>query len=79
MTFFNNHELKNYPDTLDVNHLKEILMIGDSLVYKLLKDNKIKNLRIGKKIIIAKSSVIDYLNSLFATKGEPTNGQATNT
>lgn len=77
MNFFNDEPLKNYPDVLDVRQVKEILMIGKSLVYQLLKENKIANLRIGKKTIIAKSSVIDYLNSLYMTKGDDVNEQET--
>ena len=71
MGFLNNETLKSYPDVLNVQHVKEILMIGRDLAYQLLKENKIKNLRIGKKTIIAKSSIIDYLNTLYLEKEKP--------
>jgi len=70
MNFLNEAALGNYPDVLDVKQVKEILMVGNSLVYKLLQENKIANLRIGKKTIIAKSSLIAYLNSLCSQKGD---------
>ncbi len=70
MNFLSDEELKSYPDVLEVGHIKEILKIGKDLAYQLIKENKIKSLRIGRKTIIAKSSVIDYLNTLYAAKGE---------
>lgn len=54
--------ISNYPDVLSVEDLQNILRIGRSATYTLLKENKIKTLKIGKRYIIPKQSVIDYLN-----------------
>ena len=70
MSFLRINSLKEYPDVLDVTHVKEILMIGINLAYKLLKENKIANVKVGRKMIVSKSSVIKYLNQLHAAKEE---------
>lgn len=54
--------LIDYPDVLSVEELQEILRIGRSAAYTLLKENKIKTLKIGNRYIIPKKSVIDFLN-----------------
>lgn len=54
--------IKNYPDVLSVDELQHILRIGRSATYNLLRENKIKTLKIGNRYIIPKQSVIDYLN-----------------
>ncbi len=54
--------LNNYPDILSVDDLQKILRIGRSAAYKLLKENRIKTLRIGNRYIIPKKSVINFLD-----------------
>lgn len=51
-----------YQDVVTVEDLQKMLHIGRSAAYELLKNGKIKTLKIGKKYIIPKSSVIDFLN-----------------
>lgn len=53
--------LSEYPDVLSVEELQSVLRIGRSATYDLLKENKIKTLKAGKKYIIPKQSVIDFL------------------
>lgn len=53
--------LDGYKDVLTVNDLYEILPIGRNKIYELLNNNTIKNIHIGKKIIIPKKSLIEYL------------------
>lgn len=55
--------LDNYNDVLTTKELKEVLRIGFNKVYELLKNGKIKSLRVGNKIIIPKSAVLEYLQS----------------
>lgn len=52
----------DYPDVLSVEDLQNILRIGRSAAYTLLRENKIKTLRVGNRYIIPKQSVIDFLN-----------------
>lgn len=54
--------LTDYPDVLDFNQLCEILHIGRHNGYQLLQSNLIKHVRVGRKYIIPKMSVIEFLN-----------------
>ena len=53
--------LEGYPDVLTINDIGKILGICNKNVYGLLKNNEINHQRIGKKYIIAKIHLIDYL------------------
>ena len=55
--------LESYNDVLTVQELTKILSIGRNSVYNLLKENRIKHIRVGNKIIIPKQCVIDFLQS----------------
>ena len=50
-----------YPDILTVYQMKDILHIGLTLAYKLLKSGEIKHRKIGRDYKIPKQSVINYL------------------
>lgn len=52
---------KEYPDVVTVEDLQKMLHIGRSAAYSLLKSGRIKTLKFGKKYIIPKSSVIEFL------------------
>ena len=56
--------LEEYKDVLNVKDLCEILNIGKNTAYKLLKNNDIPNRRLGKKYIIPKFGVIEYLKGV---------------
>lgn len=49
----------SYPDVLEVEEVQKMLRIGRNAIYKLL----IKSLRVGKKYIIPKTSVINFLST----------------
>ena len=53
----------NYNDVVTINDLQEMLHIGRSAAYTLLRENKIKTIKIGKRYIIPKLSVISFLSS----------------
>ncbi len=55
--------LEKYNDVLSVKDLYEILPIGRNNIYKLLNSNKIKNIRVGNKIIIPKPYVVEFLET----------------
>ncbi len=55
--------LKDYPDVLTIYHLCEILHIGRQTVYQLLQDEAIKHVRVGRKYIIPKTSLINFLQT----------------
>lgn len=50
-----------YPDVLDINQLKEMLGIGITLAYRLVRQNTIKAMKIGREYKIPKTNVIAYL------------------
>ena len=50
-----------YPDIVTVVELQKMLQIGRNTAYNLIKSGKIKSVSVGKKIIIPKCCVIDYL------------------
>lgn len=56
-----NEMFKDYPDVLTPGDLQEILRIGRNSTYKLLSENQIETIKIGKKYIIPKINVINYL------------------
>lgn len=55
--------LENYSDVLTVDDIMKILHIGRSNVYKLLQLKIIPSIRLGKKYVIPKSLMIDFLNN----------------
>lgn len=55
--------LEKYKDVLTVSDLREILPLGRNIIYQLLNDNVIKNIRVGKKILIPKQFLLEYLQT----------------
>ena len=53
----------DYPDIMDVNDLANALKIGRNKAYELINKRIIGSKRIGRRIIIPKVCVIDYINS----------------
>ncbi|NCB74965.1 MAG: DNA-binding protein [Clostridia bacterium] len=52
-----------YPDVLTVEKLAEALGIGKNKAYELINNRVIGSKRIGRKIVIPKCCLIDYLQS----------------
>ena len=53
-----------YPDVITVEQLMEILHIGKNAAYSLLKSGEIRTIRIGRRYIIPKQSIITYISSI---------------
>lgn len=52
----------NYPDIVNIEQMRKMLGgIGITLAYKLLKQGKIKSMKIGREYKIPKSCIIQYL------------------
>ena len=51
----------SYPDVVNIAQLKEMLNIGITLAYKLVKHNTIQSLKIGREYKIPKANIISYL------------------
>jgi excisionase family DNA binding protein len=54
--------LNHYPDVLSVKEVSEILRIGKNSTYALLSNKDIASRRIGKRFLIPKKCLIDFLN-----------------
>ena len=54
--------LETYNDVLTPVELKSILHLGTNKIYQLLSDGIIKSIRCGKKILIPKIFVEDFLS-----------------
>jgi len=55
---------EDYPDVVEVSDLRKMLGgISRKLAYRLLADQKIKGIRIGRTYKIPKTCVIEYLTS----------------
>jgi excisionase family DNA binding protein len=50
-----------FPDIITVDQLAEMLSVGKSSAYSLLRSNQIRHVRVGKKYIIPKISVMDFV------------------
>ncbi len=53
--------LFDYPDVLLTEDLMDILKIGRSTVYKILKDGTIKSIKVSRNYKIPKLFIIEYL------------------
>ncbi len=52
----------SYPDIVDITQMRKMLGgIGVTLAYKLVKERKIKSIKIGREYKIPKSYIIEYL------------------
>ena len=57
-----NSVLKNYPDVMTIDDICKILSISHKTGYKLLHENQIKNIRIGRFYRITKMDLLSYLH-----------------
>ena len=56
-------ELRSYPMALTVQEVAEILRVCTKTVYKLIKENSIPSVKIGREIRVSKVRLIDYLQN----------------
>ena len=59
----NNNLFSEYKDVVKVDDVMKMLGIGKNTVYDLLRNKKIKSIQLGKKYIIPKKCVIEFINS----------------
>lgn len=53
--------LKDEPEILTVLEIAKILRIGKNSVYELIKSGKLCSIQVGRKIIVPKACLIDFL------------------
>ena len=49
---------------LTVKEAAAFMRISERYTYKLIKENKLPHIKLGKKILIDKNSLIDYLHKI---------------
>jgi excisionase family DNA binding protein len=54
--------LRGYPDLMMASDIQKILQIGRTKAYDLLRNEKIRSLRIGAEYRIPKVFLLEYLN-----------------
>ncbi len=54
-------KLKNYPPALNVNEVAEILRMCTKTVYKMIRQNVIPAVKVGREYRISKQILISYL------------------
>lgn len=59
---------ESYPDVITPADIQSMLHIGRNAAYRLLRDGKIAAIRVGKKYVIPKSSVVEFLHLHSTTK-----------
>lgn len=63
--------LKEYPDVMSVEETSKALGVSDKTVYRLLRENKIEHIMMGRKYRIPKAHLFSYLR-LCAKESEKT-------
>lgn len=53
----------NYPDVLTVEQVAEALNICIGLAYRLIKEGQLGYKRIGRRILVPKVCLVDYISS----------------
>ena len=61
---------ENYNDIITINDLTTMLNIGKSTAYSLLQNNKIQHIKIGRKYVIPKQSIIDFVAGMCYNEGK---------
>ncbi len=52
---------KDYPDIVSVEQVSEMLKIGQVLAYRLVRSGEIKSRKVGRRYIITKQHIIDFV------------------
>ena len=52
---------KDYPDIVSVEQVSEMLKIGQVLAYRLVRSGDIKSRKVGRRYIITKQHIIDFV------------------
>ena len=67
--------LENYPDMMSVEQMAQSLTIGLSSAYRLVHDKSVGSVRIGRKIVIPKQCVIEFVCEEICAGKHPQDGK----
>jgi len=65
----------DFPDIVSIPQIMEMLRIGKSTAYALPRNNNIPHVRVGKKYIVPKQSVIGFLENSCYNNSQIINGR----
>ena len=66
---------EKYKDIVSIRDITEMLNLSHSTVYSLLQSNQLRHVKVGRKYIVPKKSVIDFANGVCYNVGEITGGR----
>lgn len=52
---------QNYPDVITTEQVAEMIGVCKSTIYNLLKTQRLRHVRVGRKYVIPKQAVIDFV------------------
>lgn len=55
-------DLDNIPLALTVEQTAQVLQLGKSLVYEMVRSGQLRSLRVGRKIRIPRSALLEFLD-----------------
>lgn len=64
-------ELKDYPTVLSVEEVAQILRVSTKTVYKIIRNQELPAVKIGREYRIEKSAVVDHLRNLDKKSSNP--------
>jgi len=68
---------ENYDDVVTVEQLAKMLKIGRNTAYELVREGAVKSVRVGRKYIIPKAAIIDFVNDTCYNESKIINGRQT--
>ena len=69
---------ETYPDVVNIEQIMNMLKLGKSKVYELLRNNIIRHVKIGSKYIVPKQAVIDLFNDIWYSDSQMIDGRQPN-
>ena len=64
-----NRLLNEYPEILNISDVAEILGVSTNTVRKLIKDNSLHGVKVGKRYKVTKNRLLSYLGEPEAERG----------
>ena len=62
-------QTEHLPDLLNLRDVQDVLKVGRSTVYKLVEDGRLKCIKIGKRVLVDRSDLAAFLDSLRQNDG----------
>ena len=70
---------EQFPDIVSIDQISTMLNIGKSTTYTLLKAKQIQHVKVGRRYIVPKKFVIEFLGGTCYNEDQITDGKLNNT